>query len=147
MTQTAASWRAGMRKAVLDRQRPSLHPCFPPLLLLPTSFETMRLSQRDFKVEALERGPLHPSLLFTMYDLQHIMPQHTRHPRPPVHQSRRERLTHVCIASSVTTIGLGSFGIYGLASFKRAAKKLSLCRINLFLSLFCFFLSQKTTNN
>lgn len=60
-----------------------------------------------------------------------------------MYELRRERLTHVCIASSVTTIGLGSFGIYGLASFKRAAKKKCLCRINLFCLYFVFFLSQK----
>lgn len=49
---------AGMRKAVLDWQRPSLHPRFLlPLLLLPTSFETERLLQRDFNVEAWEAGP------------------------------------------------------------------------------------------
>lgn len=54
----------------------------------------------------------------------------------------------MCIASSVTTIGLGSFGIYELASFKRAEKKkMSLCRINLFVVFILFFLSQKTTNN
>lgn len=48
---------AGMRKAVLDWQHLSLHPRFLPLLLLPTSFETEKLSQRDFSVEAWETGP------------------------------------------------------------------------------------------
>lgn len=48
---------ARMRKAVMDWQRLSLHPCFLPLLFLPSSFETDRLSQRDFNVEVRETQP------------------------------------------------------------------------------------------
>lgn len=65
----------------------------------------------------------------------------------PFYQSKTERPTHVCIASSVTSIGLSSFGIYELASFKKAEEKMSFCRINLFVIFILSFLSQKTTKN
>lgn len=102
----------GMRKALLDWQHPSLHPHFLPLLLLPTSFETDRLSQRDFIVEVWETRPPPSS------SVHYVWPPTYHPPRtcPCPHLSVKERKTdNVCIASSVTTTGLCSFGIYELA--------------------------------
>lgn len=77
----------------------------PPPLLLPTSF----LRLRDLDVEARETGPARQppssSVHYVRPPTYHA--PSPRHPAPPFYQSRRERLTHVCIASSVTTIGLG----------------------------------------
>lgn len=60
-----------------------------------------------------------------------------------MYELRRERLTHVCIASSVTTIGLCSFGIYGLASFKRAAKKNVFVGLTFFVFILFFSFTKK----
>lgn len=143
MTQVAASWLLEWDKfccigSILVYILASFSPCFssqPPLRL--------RDCRRETSVSRHGRQGHLPPRLFTRYDLQHIMPPDTHDalvpPSSPFYQSRRERLTRVCIASSVTNIGLSSFGIYELASFKSTKEKMSLCRINPFVVIFCLF--------
>lgn len=65
----------------------------------------MRLSQVDFGVDAREMGPIHlPPRLLNVYDLQHIIAPTHAPAHSPFYQSRKERLTHLCIGSSVTTM-------------------------------------------
>lgn len=108
MTQDAASWLAGKEK--LCRTGNVLVYIFVSFAWRSSQppFETVRLSQVDFNDKAREMGPVRLSpRLFNVYDLQHIIaPTHTPLPTPPFYQSRKERLTHLCIASSVTTIGI-----------------------------------------
>lgn len=108
MTQDAASWLAGKEK--LCRTGNVLVYIFVSFAWRSSQppFETVRLSQVDFNDTAREKGPVHLSpRLFNVYDLQHIIaPTHAPLPTPPFYQSRKERLTHLCIASSVTTIGI-----------------------------------------
>lgn len=85
---------AGMRKAVLDWQHPSLHPRFLPLLLLPTSFETEKLSQRDLSVEAWETRPPPSSSVHYVWPPTYHAPN-TPDALVPFYQSRRERLTRM----------------------------------------------------
>lgn len=90
-----------------------------------------------------ERARASPASLLIIY---HVWFPTYHTPPSPLYQSRRERLQHVCIASSLTIIGLGSFSVYDLASFKTAVKKCLF--VGLIIFVFCFvFLSQKTTNN
>lgn len=140
MTQDAASWLAGKEK--LCRTGNVLVYIFVSFAWRSsqTPFETVRLSQVDFNDKAREKGPVRLSpRLFNVYDLQHIIaPTHTPLPTPPFYQSRKERLTHLCIASSVTTIGIW-------VSRSAEGGKMSVCRNNFFcfLDIFFFFISQK----
>lgn len=146
MTQVAASWPPEWEKPCWIGSILVYILCFyfpRPLILLPTSFfwncETVAKRLWCRGVGDWASPPRLPPRLFTMYDLQHIMPPT---PSSPFYQSRREGLTHVCIASSVTTIGLGSFVIYELASFKRAEKKKCLfVGLTFFFVIFILFFS------
>lgn len=134
MTQDAASWLAGKEK--LCRTGNVLVYIFVSFAWRSSQppFETVRLSQVDFNDKAREKGPVRLSpRLFNVYDLQHIIaPTHTPLPTPPFYQSRKERLTHLCIASSVTTIGIW-------VSRSAEGGKMSVCRNNFFCFLDIFF--------
>lgn len=110
---------AGKRKAVLDWQRPSLHPspASPPNLLWDCETVAKRLQCRGVGDGACPPSSLLVCSLCMTSNIS--LPQHTPRPRPFfISQGKKERLTHLCIASSVTTIG-----IYELASCKRADEK------------------------
>lgn len=142
MTQVAASWLLEWGKlcwigSVLVYILASFSLCFssqPPLRLRDCRKETS-MSRRG------RQGHL-PPRLFTMYD-QHIMTPYTWCPFP--HLSVKERKTDTYALLPV--IGLGSFGIYELASFKRAEKKKCLfVGLTFLMSLFClcyFFFHKK----
>lgn len=134
MTQDAASWLAGKEK--LCRTGNVLVYIFVSFAWRSSQppFETVRLSQVDFNDKAREKGPVRLSpRLFNVYDLQHIIaPTHTPLPTPPFYQSRKERLTHLCIASSVTTIGIW-------VSRSAEGGKMSVCRNNFFVFLIYIF--------
>lgn len=73
----------------------------------------------------------------------HYVQPPTYHPHPPV-ISHAEKDWHVYAPLPVSQ--LSDFGIYELASFKKAEKKCLFVGLTFLLSLFYFFLSQKKKN-
>lgn len=142
MTQVAASWMPGWEKLcwiddVLVYILASF-PSKPPLRL--------RDYHRDTSVQRHGRpGHLPPPPVLTMYDHQHIK---TRHPPSPfICQGEKDWHSYALLP----LIGLGSFGIYELASSKRAegGKKNVFVGLTFLMSLFClcYFFSFTKDNN
>lgn len=109
---------------------------FTSLFSLPVAppFETVRLSQVDFSVEAGEAGPVRlPPRLFNVYDLQHIIaPTHTSRPHPllSVKERKTDTFMHLVPVSQ----------LWNLWVSKRAEEKcMSVCRNNLFFNCFLDF--------
>lgn len=144
MTQVVASWLPEWEKlcwigSILVYILSSF-PCLssqPPL--------SLRDCRKETSMSRCGRQGHLPPRLFTMYDLQHIMPPtHLMPSSPLISQGEKDWYTYALLP--VSHIGLGLFGIYELASFKRAEKKCLFVGLTFVLSLFCFCFSF-TKNN
>lgn len=131
MTQVAASWLSEWEKLCWIGSVPVY---IPPHFSQPP----LRLSQRDFNVEAWEAGPPPSASVHDVWPPTYHAPVHLMPSSPFICQGEKDWHTYALLP----IIGLGSVGIFELASFKKAEKKMSLCRINLFLYfvfvIFCF---------